>query len=164
MKCINLFKALGSFGIIYFSGISTHLVSVGSSSSSIPIVPFPICINHEEKSSISVFSSTLRFGFCNIMSSDNLYILNRRHSIDSVREEAIISVFVPLGFIGRVCRKSPPSSTDLPPKGRFGSSSMSLSVLSSASKHFLSFIGASSQMISSVSLTKVDRCVFFLMW
>ncbi|KAJ0913242.1 hypothetical protein HanRHA438_Chr06g0283391 [Helianthus annuus] len=69
--------------------------------------------------------------------------------------------FVAFGLTGSVCLKSPPNNTDFPPKGSHELSSISLSVLSSDSKHRLSLMGASSQIIREVSLRSCASWVFF---
>jgi len=71
---------------------------------------------------------------------------------------------LPLGTTGRICRKSPPSTTVIPPNGFsllfwFVNLSISLRLLSSASKQFLFAIGASSQIIIEVFFSSSARWV-----
>nr|GEU50682.1 hypothetical protein [Tanacetum cinerariifolium] len=80
---------------------------------------------------------------------------------DEVIEASSISNFDVFFFTGSVCLKSPPNIMLLPPNGVCGLSNMSLRHRSRASKQRRSFIGASSQMMRSVSLNKSASWLFF---
>lgn len=67
-------------------------------------------------------------------------------------DELMISCCVPCWTIGSVCRKSPPKTMSLPPKGVFGLSIRCRKVRSTHSNTFLCSIGASSQKMIDASM------------
>uniref|UniRef100_A0A0A9G6R7 Uncharacterized protein n=1 Tax=Arundo donax TaxID=35708 RepID=A0A0A9G6R7_ARUDO len=83
------------------------------------------------------------------------------------RYERFIDAFtmcslLPFGTTGRICLKSPPSTTVMPPNGFLSllsllNLSISLRLLSSASKQFLLAIRASSHNISDVFFSSSAR-------
>jgi len=88
--------------------------------------------------------------------------MNVDQSDELLKEALIISSFVPPGITGRICQKSPPNKTDLPPNGllsRLPSDVLRTSRidLSKASKQNLLFIGASSQTMSEVISSSRER-------
>ena len=81
--------------------------------------------------------------------------MNVDQSDELLKEALIISSFVPPGITGRICQKSPPNKTDLPPNGLLsclpsGVLRTSCIDLSKALKQNLLFIRASSQTMSDV--------------
>uniref|UniRef100_A0A0A9BMM3 Uncharacterized protein n=1 Tax=Arundo donax TaxID=35708 RepID=A0A0A9BMM3_ARUDO len=77
------------------------------------------------------------------------------HKYERLIDAFTMCSLLPLGTTGSICRKSPPSTTVIPPNGfasafSFVNLSISLRLLSSASKQFLCVIGASSHRISDV--------------
>nr|GEW26406.1 hypothetical protein [Tanacetum cinerariifolium] len=91
-----------------------------------------------------------------------VYTLNPVHRYDAVIDALIISTFDAF-FTWSVCLKSQPNIMLLPPKNVCGLSNMSLRQRSRASKQRRSFIGASSQMRRSGSLSKSASWLFFFM-
>jgi hypothetical protein len=76
------------------------------------------------------------------------------HSLDRFKQAPTILARFALGTMGSTCRKSPPNTKTLPPKGMprrigFRAAMMSRSVTSSASIQKRCCMGASSHTISS---------------
>nr|GEV41664.1 hypothetical protein [Tanacetum cinerariifolium] len=96
-------------------------------------------------------SSKVMSGLASLMFCFNVKTLKDGHNADLEMQDATISIFDAPFFTRSVCRKSPPRRTDLPPNKEDGLLTISLRLLSSASKYRQSFIWASSQIIRSVS-------------
>nr|GEU94899.1 putative reverse transcriptase domain-containing protein [Tanacetum cinerariifolium] len=79
-------------------------------------------------------SSKVMSGLASLMFCFNVKTLKHGHNADSKMQDAIISIFDALFFTGSVCPKPTPRRTDLPPNKEDGLLTMSLRLLSSASK------------------------------
>jgi hypothetical protein len=80
--------------------------------------------------------------------------INMRTSCHKTKRERATKKIIaqePLDSIGKHCRKSPPKTTTLPPKGESGRYMMSHKVRSTASAQCRCCVGASSQTINFAS-------------
>ncbi|GKC58410.1 hypothetical protein Tco_1086008 [Tanacetum coccineum] len=132
-------------------GLSKSLVSVSSGS---PMLPSPISNSHDEKCWTCCFSCSDIPGHDNRMFWRRVYTLKPVHRYDAVMDASIIYAFEAFFLTGNVFLKSPLSIMVLPPNKVCGLSKMSLRKRLRASNQRRSFIGASSQMIRSVSLNE----------
>ncbi|KAM3348704.1 hypothetical protein ACQJBY_022143 [Aegilops geniculata] len=146
-----------------FSSSRSFGIFIQSSPSSDVVFPSPICSIHSANSAT--------FCFC-IGSSDKhfsrLFCVNSNiskcfHRYDLLIEAFTICSLLPLVITGRICLKSPPSITAIPPNGFSSLFSLvnlriSLRLLSSASKQCLFAIGASSHNISEVFFSSSAKC------
>jgi hypothetical protein len=73
------------------------------------------------------------------------------HKIEREKAAKTITTREPLDTTGEHCRKSPPKTTTLPPKGESRRYMMSRKVWSTALAQHQCYVGASSQMINLAS-------------
>ncbi|GKC72509.1 hypothetical protein Tco_1118392, partial [Tanacetum coccineum] len=128
-----------------------------SSSSASPVFPSPMSRSHEENEFTKLRSSALMFVLTSRIFSFSVKTLKCDHNSDLEIHDAFTSIFEALFLTGSVCRKSPPKRNDLPPNKECGAVSMYLRLLSSTFKQQRSFMGASSQIIRSVSANNFPR-------
>ncbi len=93
----------------------------------------------------------------NLMFSVRVKMRTWRHKTERERVAETIAAREPLDTISGHCRKSPPKTTTLPPKGKFGRRMMSRKVWSTASAQCRCCAGASSQTINFASRSSLTE-------